>query len=324
MPPEETIANIASGRIYGSTEVALAVLEDIRSEVSRGPRGFAQFLLDYVPRYLAARPTSIALLNAVREFLSSYLRAVRSGRSTDEVVPGIIESILSARMAAKSAIAEIGARRLKDGESVLMHSYSRTAMGIVRKAAEELGLRLSVYVTESRPIGEGLKAAEELARIGEGVRVKVMVDSAVRYFMKDVDRVIVGADAVAANGAVVNKVGTSVVALAAKEARVNFYVAAETYKFSPKTLIGELVPIEFRDPVEVVGREWLQEHPNVEVLNPVFDVTPAEYIDAIITERGITAPQAIPLLIREIYGWPPRVPSIHRLLEEVRDLAGAE
>ena len=300
------------------------MLEDIRSEVSRDPRGFAQFLLDYVPRYLAARPTSIALLNAVREFLSSYLRAVRSGRSPDEAVPGIIESILSARMAAKSAIAEIGARRLKDGESVLMHSYSRTAMGILRKAAEEFGLRLSIYVTESRPIGEGLKAAEELARIGEGVRVKVMVDSAVRYFMKDVDRVIVGADAVAANGAVVNKIGTSVVALAAKEARVNFYVAAETYKFSPKTLIGELVPIEFRDPEEVVGREWLQEHPNVEVLNPVFDVTPAEYIDAIITERGITAPQAIPLLIREIYGWPPRVPSIQRLLEEVKDLAGAE
>ncbi|HEU16726.1 MAG TPA: ribose 1,5-bisphosphate isomerase, partial [Nitrososphaeria archaeon] len=232
VPPEETIASIASGRIYGSTEVALAVLEDIRSEASRGPRGFAQFLLDYVPRYLAARPTSIALLNAVREFLSSYLGAVHSGRSPDEAVPGIIESIMSARMAAKSAIAEIGARRLKDGESVLMHSYSRTAMGIVRKAAEELGLRLSIYVTESRPIGEGLKAAEELARIGEGVRVRVIVDSAVRYFMKDVDRVIVGADAVAANGAVVNKVGTSVVALAAKEARVNFYVAAETYKFS--------------------------------------------------------------------------------------------
>ncbi|MDP7981875.1 MAG: translation initiation factor eIF-2B [Conexivisphaera sp.] len=326
MPPEETIASIASGRIYGSTEVALAVLEDIRSEASRGPRGFAQFLLDYVPRYLAARPTSIALLNAVREFLSSYLGAVHSGRSPDEAVPGIIESIMSARMAAKSAIAEIGARRLKDGESVLMHSYSRTAMGIVRKAAEELGLRLSIYVTESRPIGEGLKAAEELARIGEGVRVRVIVDSAVRYFMKDVDRVIVGADAVAANGAVVNKVGTSVVALAAKEARVNFYVAAETYKFSFETLTGELVPQVVLSDASLVAppRRMVRLTGRAVVRAPVFDVTPAEYIDAIITERGVTAPQAIPLLIREIYGWPPRMPSIQRLLEEVRDLAGAE
>jgi len=232
VPPDETLERIKSGRIYGSTEVALAVLEDLRSEAWRGRRDYSQFLVDYVPKYLAARPTSVAMLNALREFLSQYVDAIRGGAQPSEAVPRIVDSIVAARRAAKVAIAEIGSRRLRDGESVMMHSYSRTAMGIVRRAAENLGLRLSVYLTESRPIGEGLAAAEELSRLGEGVRVRVIVDSAVRYFMKDVDRVIVGADAVAANGAVVNKVGTSVVALAAKEARVNFYVAAETYKFS--------------------------------------------------------------------------------------------
>ena len=327
MPPEETIADIASGRIYGSTEVALAVLEDIRRESSRDPRGFARFLLEYVPRYLAARPTSVALLNAMREFLSSYLEAARRGESPRDAVPNIVDSIISARIAAKSAIAEIGARRLKDGESVLMHSYSRTAMGIVKKAAEELGLKLSVYVTESRPIGEGLKAAEELARaVGGGrIKVKVIVDSAVRYFMKDVDRVIVGADAVAANGAVVNKVGTSVVALAAKEARVNFYVAAETYKFSFETLTGELVPQVVLSEASLVAppKRMMGLVGKVVVKAPIFDVTPAEYIDAIITEKGVVAPQAIPLLIREIYGWPPRVPNVQGLLKEVERLADA-
>ncbi|MFP3282916.1 MAG: hypothetical protein RXP97_02395, partial [Nitrososphaeria archaeon] len=110
------------------------------------------------------------------------------------------------------------------------------------------------------------------------------------------------ADAVAANGAVVNKIGTSVVALAAKEARVNFYVAAETYKFSPKTIVGELVPIEFRDPAEVAGKGWVADHPRIEVMNPAFDVTPAEYIDAIITERGVMSPYAAPLILLEEYG----------------------
>ncbi|MGC8556379.1 MAG: hypothetical protein ACP5NG_05200, partial [Conexivisphaera sp.] len=202
MPPDETIARIASGRIYGSTEVALAVLEDLRDEASsRDARGFAHFLADYVPKYLAARPTSIALLNALREFLAQYLEEARRGNPPAEAVPRIVESIAAERRAAKAAIASVGARRLRDGESIMIHSYSRTVMGIIRRAAEDLGLRLTVYVTESRPIGEGLAAAEELSRLGGGIRVRVLVDSAVRYFMKDVDRVIVGADAVAANGA---------------------------------------------------------------------------------------------------------------------------
>ncbi|MGC9116380.1 MAG: translation initiation factor eIF-2B [Conexivisphaera sp.] len=320
MPPDETIARIASGRIYGSTEVALAVLEDLRDEASsRDARGFAHFLADYVPKYLAARPTSIALLNALREFLAQYLEEARRGNPPAEAVPRIVESIAAERRAAKAAIASVGARRLRDGESIMIHSYSRTVMGIIRRAAEDLGLRLTVYVTESRPIGEGLAAAEELSRLGGGIRVRVLVDSAVRYFMKDVDRVIVGADAVAANGAVVNKVGTSVVALAAKEARVNFYVAAETYKFSFETITGELVPQVVLSEASLIApvRRMAGLVGRAIVRAPIFDVTPAEYIDAIITEKGVTAPQAIPLLVRDVYGWPPRVPGVQELLEEV-------
>jgi len=325
VPPEDTIARIASGRIYGSTEVALAALEDIRAESSRGAREFAEFLREYIPRYLAARPTSIALLNALREFLGAYLESVRRGGTPGGDVPGIIDSIISARRAAKSSIAEIGARRLKEGESIMIHSYSRTVIGIIRRAVEEFGTGLTVYVTESRPIGEGLSAAEELSRLGGRVRVRVIVDSAVRYFMKDVDRVIVGADAVAANGAVVNKIGTSVVALAAKEARVNFYVAAETYKFSFETITGELVPQVVLSEASLIAPPGRMARlmGRAIVRAPVFDVTPAEYIDAIITERGVTAPQAIPLLVRDVYGWPPHVPGIHSLLDEVRTLAGA-
>jgi len=130
----------------------------------------------------------------------------------------------------------------------------------------------------------------------------MIVDSAARYFMKEIDKVIVGADAVAANGAVVNKIGTSMIALAAKESNVRTFVAAETYKFSPETMIGEVVAIERRSTDEVIGEEELRTLPSLEVKNPSFDVTPPEYIDLIITERGIIPPQGAILVLQEVMG----------------------
>jgi len=131
----------------------------------------------------------------------------------------------------------------------------------------------------------------------------LIVDSAVRYFMNDVDKVIVGADAVAANGAVVNKIGTSTIALVAKEARTPLYVATETYKFDPETSIGELVTIEERDSSEVAPKKGISDLKTVTVRNPAFDITPPEYIDLIITEKGIIPPQAAISVIQQEFGW---------------------
>lgn len=121
--------------------------------------------------------------------------------------------------------------------------------------------------------------------------------------MKRVDKVLVGADAVAANGAVVNKIGTSMVALAAHEARTLFFVAAETYKFSPETIIGELIKIEERPKEEILPPEIvIKGLGGIEVRNPAFDVTPPDYIDLIITERGIIPPQAALTVIQQELG----------------------
>jgi ribose 1,5-bisphosphate isomerase len=119
--------------------------------------------------------------------------------------------------------------------------------------------------------------------------------------MNEVDRVIVGADAVSANGAVVNKIGTSMMALAARESRTHFFVAAESYKFSPETMFGELVKIEERDASEVIPPSEIK-YRSISVANPSFDVTPPEYIDFIITERGIIPPQAAILLLQQVLG----------------------
>jgi ribose 1,5-bisphosphate isomerase len=103
---------------------------------------------------------------------------------------------------------------------------------------------------------------------------------------------------------VVNKIGTSLIALAAHEKAVDFFVATETFKFSPYTFIGDIVPIEFRPPSEIVSEEFLKMHPRLKVLNPAFDVTPPDFISGIITELGIIPPKSAAIIIEEIYGRP--------------------
>jgi ribose 1,5-bisphosphate isomerase len=168
------------------------------------------------------------------------------------------------------------------------------------KTAWSQGRKFEVFVTETRPRFQGHITARELARAG--IPVTLILDDAVRYFMQRVDKVIVGADAVTANGALINKIGTSMVALAAHEARRRVFVAAETYKFSPETMIGELVTIEERDPSEIISDEQQRRVGSIKVLNPSFDVTPPEYIDLIITERGIIPPVGAILILEEVFG----------------------
>ena len=287
-----------AGRI--ARAVAMALSKAAAAFVGNDVTDFVKYMEETAAFLRGARPTAVSLPNAIsfvmRRLREEEITTVEEGR---RAVEDAAKEFVEYSERAVDEIGELGARRFRSGDVVMTHCHSSAAAAVLA-AAHAAGKVDRVYVKETRPRLQGLIAARALANAG--LDVILIPDSAVRYFMKDVDRVIVGADAVAANGAVVNKIGTSVVALAAKEARVNFYVAAETYKFSPKTLIGELVPIEFRDPEEVVGREWLQEHPNVEVLNPVFDVTPAEYIDAIITERGVISPYAAPLILLEEYG----------------------
>lgn len=142
-------------------------------------------------------------------------------------------------------------------------------MGTIIKASKQ-GKDIRVYATESRPWGQGYLTVAALAEAG--VDTTLIIDSAVHSVMKDVDRVFVGADTVTSSGDLVNKIGTSQIALCAREARTEFNVCAESFKFSPKTLRGENVVIEERDASEITGGRDLPD--GVKVFNPVFDLTP--------------------------------------------------
>ncbi len=182
----------------------------------------------------------------------------------------------------------------------MTHCNSSVAFSIFETAFKQ-GKNINVVATETRPRQQGYITVDFLQKAG--IPSTLILDSAVRYYMKKVDLVVVGADAITANGSLINKVGTSQVALAANEARVSFIAAAETYKFSPRTMFGEMVEIEERDPGEVLSPELQKKWPKLKVSNPAFDVTPHKYIDMIITEIGAISPEMAFWIIKDKLGW---------------------
>ncbi|MDR3283201.1 MAG: ribose 1,5-bisphosphate isomerase [Candidatus Methanoplasma sp.] len=236
---------------------------------------------------LASRPTAVSLRNGVLYSVRGLDGASTLKEAVDSVVRDSAEFVESSSHAVER-IAEVGAQTVRDGDVILTHCNSNAAVGVIKRANAEKK-NIKVYATETRPWRQGLITSRELAEAG--VDVTLIVDGAVRSVMGKVDRVFVGADTVASDGSLYNKVGTSQIALAANELGKEFSVCTETYKFSPLTLRGEPVIIEERGREEVASESDVP--PSVKVFNPVFDRTPAKYISSYITENGIIHPGAV-------------------------------
>ena len=274
-----------AGRIARAGATALAAyaegypaadLEQFRADIMKA----SEVLLD-------SRPTAVSLWNGVH----ATIKGLRSAASFDEARQSVIDS--GRKFAADSEkavekIAKIGAKRIKSGDVLMTHCNSSAAIGVITEAVRQ-GKDVKVYATESRPWRQGILTVNDLAKAG--VDVTLIIDSAVRTVMSKVDRVFVGADTITSSGSLINKIGTSQVAAAAAESRAEFNVCSETYKFSPKTMFGDTVTIEERNIEEVVKPGEIPD--SVKVFNPVFDTTPAKYIDNIITEVGIMSPGAV-------------------------------
>jgi len=299
----ETAENIKSMEIRGAGRIARAAVEALRVHAetldTKSVDEFRVEMQKAADLLLATRPTAVSLPNAVH-FAMSPLDATGSLAEAKAAFQVRADRFIQSSLHAVEYIAEIGARHISNGDVILTHCNSEAALACIIEAHRQ-GKEIEVYATEVRPRGQGLLTIQALN--DEGIRTNYIIDSAVRYFMKNIDLVIVGADAVTVNGAVVNKIGTSQIALAAQEARTNVIVAAETYKFAPLTILGELIAIEERKSSEVLSRDLAAKLPNVTVRNPAFDVTPAEYIDLIVTEKGAIPPELAYLIIKEYLGW---------------------
>ncbi len=246
------------------------------------------------------RPTAVNLFWAIERMKRVY-GGVR-GRSLEEIREALraeAEQIKREDIEVNRAIGRHGSELIPDGHAVLTHCNAGalatagygTALGVIR-AAVSAGKKIHVFADETRPFLQGARLTVwELLQ--DGIPTTLIADSMAGYLMKSgrIGCVIVGADRIAANGDVANKVGTYTLAVLAKEHGVPFYVAAPLSTLDLSIPSGEAIPIEQRPAEEVTHCFGVRVAPEgVAVENPAFDVTPNQYVTAIITERGVARP----------------------------------
>ncbi len=296
-----TAERIKKLQVQGARNVAIAAVQAIQTQAeqtkAKNKIQFMNELKEAQTILVASRETEPLMRNAIRWIIiqAQSVNTEKIETLSKNVVTNA-NQFLKDLEDSKEHIAEIGANRIRDGSVVFTHCHSSTVTRLLAKAKAD-GKNFKVVCTETRPAYQGRITAKEL--VGLGIETTFIVDSAARSFIGNVDVVIVGADAITSEGNVVNKIGSSTIALLAHEARVPFYVVSELLKFDPETLKGECEKIEQRNPAEV----WSEAPQKLIVQNPAFDVTPNRYIHGLICEDGIIAPQTIVEVIRRKYPW---------------------
>lgn len=279
---------------------ALGVVLGIRSSKAKDYATF-KAEVEKVCQYIeSSRPTAVNLFWAtdrLRRFVEK-----NPGLSPSQLKEGLKEEalrILREDRCCTRALGEKGAHLISDGDTILTHCNAGalatagegTALSVIYRAKKQ-GKRIKVYVDETRPLLQGARlTAWELLQ--GGIEVVLICDGMAGKVMREgkIDKVIVGADRVAANGDVANKIGTYSLAVLAKENKIPFYVVCPLSTIDLSLSSGDEIPIEIREEREVttiLGRKVAP--PGVKVYNPAFDVTPSGYIWAIITERGVCYP----------------------------------
>lgn len=257
--------------------------------------GFLEELRDVIRDVAATRPTAKNLFRS----LDRMEKVSGAGGDVAQIKSRLIDEAVKIHEEEAEAtvhMSRFGAELIGDGFTVLTHCNAGplatagygTALGVIIMAKEQ-GKNIRVFADETRPLLQGARLTTwELKRAD--VPVTLITDSMAGYFMKrgEIDCVITGADRIAANGDTANKIGTYTTAVLAKENGIPFYIAAPTTTIDTSIASGEEIPIEERNPDEVTHVRGMRIAPEgVDAANPAFDVTPHEYIAAIVTEKGV-------------------------------------
>ena len=280
--------------VSGAMGVALGIQNSAAEDVPTLDRE-----VEAICNHLAAtRPTAVNLFWGIGQIRDLYdsIKATHSIPEIKQTVVARARQMYDEDIAACKLLGANGAELLPKKGTVLTHCNAGalaacgygSALGVIR-AAVERGHQIDVFADETRPYLQGARlTAWELMK--DSIPTTVLCDNMSAHLMKGgrIQAVIVGADRIAANGDTANKIGTYGVSILAKEHGIPFYVAAPWSTIDVHTAHGDLIPIEQRDPREVTHSNGRQMTPTgVAIENPAFDVTPAKYISAIITERGI-------------------------------------
>ena len=300
---QNMITAIKALQIRGAPALGVAAAYAIVLGAMSLPRqgGRDEFLsaLDRIQKEIvAARPTAVNMGWAARRMWKAIPPAGSVGSIIDALEQEA-DRILKEDIEANRAMGACGETLIPNGATVLTHCNTGrlatagygTALGVLR-AAKENGKDIRVIVTETRPLLQGARlTAWELME--DGFSAVLITDSMVGHFMKTggIDCAIVGADRIAMNGDVANKIGTYTIAVLAHQHHIPFYVAAPTSTIDPALENGEGIPIEERSPDEVATFRGIRTAPEgIAIANPAFDVTPAAFVSAIVTDVGIARP----------------------------------
>ncbi|MHA2366585.1 MAG: translation initiation factor eIF-2B [Candidatus Hodarchaeales archaeon] len=280
--------DIKSLKIQGASNVAI-----------EGVNAFAQYAADVAPLFpdqedflthLQERSAEVRYIRVTEPALGNGLRYV-----IEQILERDIESVLNAGqefqqmiLNAKQRVGEIGAEKIFDDSTIMTHCHSSFVDEVFWKAKES-GKNFRVVNTETRPVFQGRKTVRKLRK--KEIEVIHVVDSAMWWAMKefDVDMIIIGADAVTVEGVALNKIGSRLLALSARELHVPLYVCSSLLKYNPETILGHHSEIEMRETQEI----WPDHPPGVEVFNPAFETIASQYIAAFITEFGLIPPPMV-------------------------------
>jgi methylthioribose-1-phosphate isomerase len=304
--PKEVAKAIKTMVIRGAPAIgvaaAMGLALGVKQSTATGTTKLAAEFYKLCEMMAGTRPTAVNLFWAIDRMKRVFGEAATAGQSVDQI-KALLETearkIHDEDVESCRAMGSHGATVVPDTARVLTHCNAGalatagygTALGVIRGAVEQ-GKRVAVLADETRPFLQGARlTAWELTR--DGIETTVITDNMSGALMRggQIDLVVVGADRIAANGDVANKIGTYSVAVLAREHGIPFYVAAPVSTIDLATPDGSQIPIEERDAKEVTHLGPARLTPEgAKVRNPAFDVTPNKYVTAIITERGIVRP----------------------------------
>ena len=296
---EVIVTMVVRGAPAIGVSAAYGVALGAKTTEAKTPAEFAPEFEKICARLAGTRPTAVNLFWAIDRMKGLFGRLFAAGASMAEVKERILaeaDAMYDEDIAACKTLGALGGALLPAEAGVLTHCNAGalatcgygTALGVIRAAVEQ-GKHIHVYADETRPFLQGARlTAWEL--MADGIPTTVICDNMAASLMRagKIQAVVVGADRIAANGDFANKIGTYNVAILAKEHGIPFYCAAPWSTIDLATPTGDAIPIEERNAIEVThhGGKQLTPH-GVGICNPAFDVTPAKYVTAIFTERGV-------------------------------------
>lgn len=281
MTYKEIIKKIKSLEIQGAKNIAMKGVEALGLKIKE--TNDPKKLKKYADEIIKTRSTEPGLRNGINFCLSNVGKLKNPAQ---EAIKHFEE--------ANSKIAEIGAKKIKNGMKIFTHCHSSTVTSILIKAKKE-GKKFEVFNTETRPKFQGRITATELAKAG--IKVTHMVDSAGRSMIKKCNLFLFGCDAITSEGFLINKIGTESLVDAANKAGIPSYSCTDSWKFDTETIYGTDEEIEQRDKKEV----WDKPPRNVTIYNPAFEISRPDCFTGIITEIGIYKAETLVLEIQKTY-----------------------